>query len=147
MIRSSRGFTLIEVLVASVILFSALAVFSATVQTDLLAQRKYAATNRLLAPLPVIMASVRGAVRDATTDHVGGSGPVLGVQYHYQAKLIAFRSPPSRFDSDVGDFSRYTPRYKLHEIQLSLAAEGVSRVYVYRELSWLSEIARAADSR
>lgn len=142
-----RGFTLIEVLVASVILFAALGVFSATVQTNLLAQRKYVATNQLLAPLPVVMASIRGAVRENMTDHLTGSGTVLGVEYRYQANLIAFRSPPSRFDSDAGDFAKYEPRYRLYEVKLRLATRDASRDYVYRELSWLPNVARAVDSR
>ncbi len=140
------GITMLETLIASAILFSALAIFSLAVKTNLISQRKYTEINQLLAPLPIIMASVQGALRSNPTERSSGSGEVLGVRFRYSASSIAFLPPPNRFDPDMGDFSTYSSRYRLYDVDLYISTKNISRRYRYREFAWLPEMTRSVVS-
>jgi type II secretory pathway pseudopilin PulG len=134
--RPLAGFTLVEVLIASTILFGSLVVISEAYRTSMAASHRAEAVTRLLAPLPLIVKSVRQRLRDNPIEVVEGSGEIFDVQYRFAAKTARFEPPPPRFDPDLGGFTTYAPRFRLYDVTVILQAEGYQREFLYQELAW-----------
>ncbi len=137
--RRREGFTLIEVLIASTILFAGLTVVSFAFSVNAKSTRTASHVARSVAPVSQIVALVRADLRKNLTDSVKGEGSLLGVRYRYEATLKERRSPPSRFDSDRGGFVQYPQRFRLYEVSLSVGAADVARRFTYLELAWTDQ--------
>jgi len=140
--NACRGLTLIEVLIASTILFAAITVISETYRASLAASDRAGRVVRALTPVPLITARIREDLRSDARDQVVGRGFILGVEYRFEARSVAFLSPPRRFDPDVGELVDYAPRYRLYDVSLSLQRGSTRRAYVYQEVAWLPEAER-----
>jgi prepilin-type N-terminal cleavage/methylation domain-containing protein len=138
--RRQRGFTLIEVLIAAVIMFTVLATATLSVRTAMHASERAARTTELLAPLPWITPTIRTSLREISNDklpsELDGEGILFGVEYRYHATLVRFGAPPARFDVDAADFVEYAPRFGLYDVELELEREGKTSRFVYQELAW-----------
>jgi hypothetical protein len=132
-----RGLTLIEVLLAATILFTALAVAADSYRASVAASRKASTSVTLLAPLPGIVTAVQEALRANPDEKVQGRGELLGVSYQFDATSVAFAAPPSGFDQDSAEFVEYRPRFRLYQVQLSLKLGSATRQFGYQELAWL----------
>lgn len=138
--QKQRGFTLIEVLIAAVIMFTVLATATLSFRGTLTASERATRTTELLAPLPWITSTIRDSLRDkvleAPTPEYSGDGAIFGVDYRFHAELVRFGSPPPRFDPDAQDFIEYAPRFGLYDVELTLEREGYSSSFIYQELAW-----------
>ncbi len=134
--RRERGFTLLEVLIAATILFTALAVATETYRNSLLASRRAEGLVTLLTPLPLITASIRSQLRSNPVAESNGAADILGVSYEWQATTARYGSPPRRFDPDATEFVDYPPRFRLYDIRLALRRAGQERVFLYQEVAW-----------
>jgi prepilin-type N-terminal cleavage/methylation domain-containing protein len=132
----STGFTLVEVLIASVILFAAITIAADTYRTHLITTEKATATAKMLTPLPLIVGTIRNDLQQSPTESLEGRGELLGVRYDYRADTLQFAPPPRRFDPDRGEFRDYPPRYRLYGVKLNLSWQRRSRQFEYRELAW-----------
>ncbi len=131
------GFTLLEVLIAATLMFVVIAVAAETYRSALLASRRAENVVGMLAPLPLIVAAVRSALRDEPAERKDGASELMGVSYRYEATTVRFGAPPRRFDPDVGGLTAYAPRFRLYDVRLTLRYQGQERVYLYQELAWL----------
>ena len=138
--QTQRGFTLVEVLIAAVIMFTVLATATLSLRGALVASERAARTTELLAPLPWITSTIRDSLRDRVletpTTEYSGDGALFGVDYRFRAELVRFAPPPPRFDPDVADFIEYPPRFGLYDVELTLEREGESSRFIYQELAW-----------
>jgi len=142
--RGQAGFTLIEVLVASVIMFTVLATATLSLRGAMHASERASRKTELLAPLSWITPSIRGRLRESVnTSPAGrppsdyrGEGTLFGVDYRFHAVLVRFAAPPSRFDVDAADFTTYAPRFGLYDVDLELEREGEKSRFIYQELAW-----------
>lgn len=132
----TRGFTLVEVLIAATILFTAMAVISESFRASLAASRRADDTVQLLTPLPLIVETIASELRNQPDASVQGEGALLGVDYRFEANTLAFDPPLPRFDPDLGELIIYAPRYRLYEVSLVLVSGSRSRAFRYRELAW-----------
>jgi len=139
-VRRQRGFTLVEVLIAAVIMFTVLATATLSLRGALTASERASRTTELLAPLPWITSTIRDSLRekvsDSATPEHSGEGVLFGVDYRFRAQLIRMGSPPRRFDPEAADFVEYSPRFGLYDVELTLEREGESSRFVYQELAW-----------
>lgn len=134
--KAIRGFTLIEVLIASTILFASLAVISESYRASLMASDKAAKTAEMLTPLPLILGHVKNKLLETPDELVEGQGEVLGVRFTFEARSAKFGAPVRRIDPDSGQRMVYQPRFRLYDVQLGLSRGTMRRVFTYQELAW-----------
>lgn len=134
--RREAGFTLIEVLIAATILFLVIAVAADTYRSALLASRKAEGLLELLTPLSLVTAAVRDSLRSTPREQLTGGGELLGVHYRFQAATARYGPPAARFDPDAGAFTRYSPRFRLYDVRLTLSKGERQREFLYQELAW-----------
>jgi prepilin-type N-terminal cleavage/methylation domain-containing protein len=135
--RTQRGFTLVEVLIAATILFAAVTVISETYRASMLASRRAENVAAMLAPLPLIVAATRSMLRDDPAESREGESEVLGVRYRFDATTASIEPPPPRLDPDTGEVQEYPPRFRLYDVRLVLNYREQERTYLYQELAWL----------
>lgn len=134
--QTNRGFTLIEVLIAAAIMFSVLAVAAVSFKTARQSSDKAAETVLLLAPLPLIMDTIRTQIRTNPLESLHGDGSFSGVRYAWSAETQFFLAPPSFVEPESLTLIQYEPRYRLYEVQLTLMHGVQERQFVYKELAW-----------
>ena len=138
--QKQGGFTLVEVLIAAVIMFTVLATATLSLRGAMTASERASRTAELLAPLPWITSTIRDSLRAkvnsvATSEH-SGEGVMLGVGYRFRAELVLSGAPPPRFDPEMQDFVEYAPRFGLYDVELTLEREGETSRFIYQELAW-----------
>ena len=134
--KRQGGFTLLEVLIASTILFAALAVASETYRSTLMASSRSQTVVEMLTPLPLITSSIRNDLRSDPAEQREGAAAMMGVGYTWRATTARYEPPPARFDADRLDFVSYPPRFRLYDVELKRWLRGQKRVYIYQEVAW-----------
>jgi len=135
-----RGFTLIEVLIASVILFATITVVTESYRTSLASSLRASATAEMLTPLPLITSTIRTRLREVPDERVAGDGEILGVKYSFEAVSVRFEPPPSVIDVEMQGIRVFAPRYRLYDVRLSLERRALKRQFVYQDLAWLPRV-------
>ena len=134
--RGQRGFSLVEVLIAAVIMFTVLATATLSLRTALAASERASSTTELLAPLPWITPTIRDRLLENPAPERSGAGMLFGVDYRFEAVVVRSGSPPPRFDPDMADFIEYPPRFLLYDVELTLERDGETEQFLYQELAW-----------
>jgi len=92
--KKSAGFTLIEVLIASVILFSALAITAELYSASSLSAQKASEKARFYQISPIAMNAIKSEVRQLSEDRrlsqFSSEFSISGVSYSWQAERVAF---------------------------------------------------------
>jgi prepilin-type N-terminal cleavage/methylation domain-containing protein len=140
--KTAQGFTLIEVLVAAVILFSSIAMVSMVFRGAFISSEK--ANNHMVISgvLPAVLATLRQDIRqqgNLTLTQLTNNGAMWDVDYQWQAALLSYESAPEKFDPQSGKLVTLAPKYKLWEVQLTLKYKSLLKHYQFNELSWSSE--------
>ncbi len=134
--QAQRGFTLLEILLAMVLLFSALAIVSDGFQASRLNSQQAAENITMLAPLPLILDAVRQQIRETKGQAPSGDGSINQVKYSYSAELLQQAAPPAKYQVETGTELRYQPRFMLYQVRLTLNYRQRSRVLEFREVAW-----------
>ena len=143
--RRSFGLTLIEVLIASVIVFGVVALTVDMYRSSLITTNKAQGEVQALLLVQMLLPRIqRDLSRLSSQDRVSAVGSYNGMRYSYDATGISFASPPEEVDIETGELRRFEPRFRLYDVKLSLtSASGVEKTMTYRELAWTESIARA----
>lgn len=131
----SQGFTLIEVLVASVILMGAITIANAVYGNAVEATLKSRAALELNKNLPIVLANVRREVREAPEKN-NGSGSVFDIAYRWKKELVEKGAPPPQFDVDERRMVRYEEKFSLWLVSLEVQQKGKTRTYEFNEVTW-----------
>lgn len=134
--RRQSGFTLVEVLIAAVIMFTVLATATLSLRGALVASERASRTTELLAPLPWITPAIRDSLLENPAFERSGEGAMFGVDYRYEAVMARSGSPPPRFEPEIADFMEYAPRFLLYDVELTLERDGETTQFLYQELAW-----------
>lgn len=140
--RKGAGFTLIEIMVASVILFMVLGTVSIVYRGALLSSSKaseHLLINAQVAPLLSLAESHIRSESKTEKEQLKLEGSSNDVRYSITASLIDFRSPPQRFDVDSGSYQTPPKKYKLWNVELMLTHNGITKNFVFKQLGWLDE--------
>jgi len=140
--RKNTGFTLIEVMVASVILFSVIATVSMIYRGAFLSSEKANSHITITGVLPSVLANVQQNIREQSNSsltELSNQGDAWQVNYQWQAKLIEHKSAPVKLDVDTGDYITPPLKYKLWQVALTLELNGLEKKYNYNELGWTND--------
>ena len=140
MVKQNRGFTLVEVLIASVILFMSVAVVSEIFRTSFVASEKAELRIAEAGLVPAMVNLIQEDIRQQTTAKtkaLSGEGVLWGKAYRWQAERLAFAAPIDRYDVDTGKEQSYGKRYLLWQVSMSVGVEPKVRHYQFKEFSWV----------
>ncbi|NQZ06000.1 MAG: type II secretion system protein [Algicola sp.] len=133
----NRGFTLLEVLIASMILFLFITMASQAFSQSAQTSRKAERAVKVAAMVPLLVETIRGQIMAVDTpQNVGGEGQMLEVQYHWQATLIHRKPPAARFDPSAMEFKTYEDRFNLWSVEVVVSIGTYQRSWLYEEISW-----------
>ncbi|WP_293748934.1 type II secretion system protein [uncultured Paraglaciecola sp.] len=138
--KVQQGFTLLEVLVASVILITSIAAISLAYRGALISSERADKNIQISGVIPIIVSAIAEDLRARDNGQVllSGEGTAWGANYSWKAELSEFKPPPEQFDIDVGHVVSYKPRFRLWAIELIVNFNGVKRPFFYSEVSWLN---------
>ena len=132
-----KGFTLIEILIASVILFLFLALASEAFGQAALASRKAERAVKVAGILPLLTENIRQQIVSADpTGEYSGGGVLFELEYKWQATLLARKSPPPRLDHEVEAFTTYSERFNLWQVDVTVIDGSYQRTWRYEDISW-----------
>ncbi|PHI38626.1 hypothetical protein CBQ28_03665 [Pseudoalteromonas sp. GCY] len=137
--NNSRGFTLVEVLVASVILFSTITAVTLIYRGALLSSTKATQSVRITGVLPVATEQIGYMIRRQTSGEVtdlSGRNVFWGVQVEWTANRTDYRSAPSIFNFDTGRDEEQPKKYFLWHVSARFSLENYQRDYEFTEISW-----------
>lgn len=135
--RQSKGFTLVEVLIAAVILFAALSLSALTLQTLRQSSAKAEKVIKTLQPARMIALSIQQQIRSQPQDEMSGTGALGEVLYEWQAKVIKTGSAPAQLDIDSSTLVVPPERFRLYQVDLQLSLDGRTEYLQFKELAWL----------
>lgn len=133
------GFTLIEILVATVILFTSIATVSVIYKGAYLSAEKANAHVTISGVIPMVLNNIRQDIRaqgNSELTELSGKELAWGVNYNWSAAQIAFKAPPDVYDPDNGNMLSSPNKYKLWQVDLIVSYKVARKSYQYNELSW-----------
>lgn len=100
--KTSSGFTLIEVLIAAVILFSALAITAELYSASSLSAQKASNKAHFYQINPIAITSIKAGIRQLSENRklteFSGELSISGIHYQWQANRIAFKPRAPDYD-------------------------------------------------
>ncbi|TMP45683.1 hypothetical protein CWB96_10895 [Pseudoalteromonas citrea] len=137
---SIKGFTLIEILVASTILFTSIASVTLIYKSSLTASLKAEQRLEQAGVISILLREIQQDIRlnsKVSQLTLQGEGSIWGVEYSWLAEVEGFKSPADKFDTTSGQIERFDKRYLLWDVHLKLGSGRSVREFNYKELSWL----------
>lgn len=133
---NQKGFTIVEVLIASLIMFMALSSASLIFKNARENSDKALATVAALSPLPLLLETIQYEIQNNLSEEVQGEGVLQGISFEWQARQIEYVSPPVRFNVENASVTEFLPRYKVYQVELLLSYRGRRYPLSYQELAW-----------
>ena len=140
--NKSQGFTLIEVLVASVILFASIAAVSMIYRGAFISSETANRHINISGVLPSILATIREDIRsqgNSANTNLQNKSSAWNINYHWQASLLKRKAAPPIFDPDLGEMTTPPLKFKLWSVELTVEYSGLSKFYQFNELSWTDD--------
>jgi Tfp pilus assembly protein PilV len=141
-IRKSSGFTLIEVLVASVILFASIDMVSMVYRGAFLSSEKANSHIVISGVLPSILANIRASIRqqgNSNSTQISEKKATWDVDYQWQAELVSNKGAPKKLDPVTHQLTTQPLKYKLWQVNLTLNYKNLTQQHQFNELSWSSD--------
>ncbi|MDG1750743.1 MAG: prepilin-type N-terminal cleavage/methylation domain-containing protein [Thalassotalea sp.] len=131
----SRGFTLIEVLIASFIMFISLAAFTLVFRTTILSSEKAELNVSSAAYTTLIISKITFDLKNShSLNEKSGSGELMGRHYQWQARVKETAKPPARYFGN--SLSQAEHQAKLWQVKLEVKVNGKNSDFLYEEITW-----------
>ncbi|OKY24659.1 prepilin-type N-terminal cleavage/methylation domain-containing protein [Thalassotalea sp. PP2-459] len=135
--NKSRGFTLIEVLVASFILFLVIASITLVYRGAILSSGKAERTLLFSAAVETISESIKAKIQTSGQQEIMEEQGEWGrVTFSWVAKPAFVSAPPERVSLASGELEKSINQFVLWNVELQLSIDKASRVYQFNEVSW-----------
>lgn len=139
LIKKQSGFTLMEVLIAGLILFMTISTTTLIYRGAMLSSQKAEQTLVLNGYFPFAIEQVEEQMRqqkNANQTALEGSGAILDSTYSWQAKLLIAKSPLPSLGAGTYKLIEKPARYKLWKVDLTLKYMNGEKLYIYKELTF-----------
>jgi prepilin-type N-terminal cleavage/methylation domain-containing protein len=137
-----KGFTLIEVMVAAVILFAAIATVSMIYRGAFLSSETANNHISINAILPSLLTVIRNDIQKRGNYNeviLSGRANAWGVNYQWKASLLEKKSAPPYYNIDAGKMISPPKKYKLWLVNLTLQQNAINKQYQFNEYSWTND--------
>ncbi len=131
-----KGFTLIEVLLAAVILFMFLTMASMAFNQAANASLKAERAAKVAAIVPLLTQNIKEVILRSRGTSESGQGQFGQMAFRWKASLKQRKAPPPRFDPAELEFKHYPERFNLWLVDLVVIIGSYERHWQYEELSW-----------
>lgn len=132
----SKGFTLIEVLIAGSIMFMVLVMVTDSFLTARNSSRHAANVIAMLEPVPLLQEHIKLQLSAALTEQMQGEGLHGQIRYRWQATLTERAAPVPRFEVETGTHTVFDERFYLYQVELTVSSAGQQKAFSYAELVW-----------
>ena len=137
MIRSQQGFTLVEVLIASVILFTVLVAVSQAYQGANRASERAEAMVQMQGVVPLLLDTIRFRLKDAdSSESLQQEGQLNTVLFEWRAAVVEQGAPPDRLSPEDGGLISFDDKFFLWQVELRLQLGNTERHFSFQELTW-----------
>ena len=134
--KVSKGFTLLEVLIAAIILFSALALISEIFKSGMLSTEKTVINAKYYQVTPsaitAIKANLRTSVKAQNISSIHGEVLLFNIVYLWQANRTTFNSAPN---DDFSDFKEYD-RFSVYQVDVVAKFDNRERQFSFEVATW-----------
>lgn len=135
--KVSKGFTLIEVLIAAVILFSALAVTSELYSSSSLSAEKASESSRVsqasLIAVQTIKTQLRKSAEQRSLSEHTGVSLVMGIEFHWTANRESFLSRAR----ELSDIDPPKQQFSLFDVEVTpVSARRQFASFSFKVVTW-----------
>lgn len=132
--KTNQGFTLIEVLIAAVILFSSLAITAQLYSASSLSAEKAAKSAQYYQSAELAITNIKSQLREryqhTRQKEYTGTIQVFGFAYEWQATVQTMIAPPQAIDEDFAP----EPRFPVFVVEVTSPIVGKS--FQFRVVAW-----------
>lgn len=134
-ILKNQGFTLIEVLIASFIMFISLAAFTLVFRSAIISSDKAENNVSSAAYVDVMLGDISAQLfQNKQLTKLQGNGALFGRNYSWKASVINVTQPPARYFGQT--LSQAEHQAKIWRIALSISYNQKISEYQYQEVTW-----------
>jgi hypothetical protein len=135
--KSAKGFTLIEVLIASFILFLVIAAITMVYRGALLSSYKAERVLTFSALIGPVSEQVRDKIHQASKEtDLQGEGSMGPMLYTWSATQVKTGKAPERFDVLTGNLQTSIATFRLWDVSIDLQLKTATRQYYFNEVTW-----------
>lgn len=137
--KKQTGFTLIEILVASVILFATITLVSDMFRGAFISSERANRHVTISGIMPIALKQVQAALRHqakSSEQSASGSNVFWGVTVNWQAQRVAFKSAPPLYDYNLGEYQQVPDKYSFWKVNAQFSYGETFTEYEYYEVSW-----------
>ncbi|QUI62398.1 prepilin-type N-terminal cleavage/methylation domain-containing protein [Pseudoalteromonas sp. A22] len=131
--HSIKGFTLIEVLIASIILFSTIALSTQVFQGAIISSEKAADHIKISAIKMLSLDFISSEIRKGERK---GSFSNMGVMVSWEANVIKKGAPPAVFNFDENQMQYFEDKFEVLEISATFQFGRLVDTMKFKELYW-----------
>lgn len=138
--RRQQGFTLLEVLIAGMLLVIVLGLTTESYRLLQLSSGKAQATLQTDHVASMLLQSIKDELQSSEGRQREGSGQFDGINFRWNATLEESKAPPSRAVADGQFIANYAPRFMLFRVELELQTPQNRADYTFKVLAWTKEV-------
>lgn len=147
--KKSQGFTLVEVLIAGLILFLTLGAGLRAYEVAMSGSYRAAQHINILQAAEFAQAHIYKAINDEVQDagqsarqinQLDGKTRLNDVAIEWQAVLFEQGAPPTGFDENSATDVEYEARFFKFRVSFQLTAQARSQTFSYTELAWSKQL-------
>lgn len=130
--KKNEGFTLIEVLIASVIMFSVVALTALVYSNSAIATSKSQRAIRIASMLPLLQEDIESNLFHSLQNEVSGEGMINSVEFRWNAKVLrAEHMLQNAMSADLNNKRSY-----IWDVTLRVQLKNIIRIYEYQEFTY-----------
>ena len=134
--KANKGFTLLEVLIAAIILFSALALISEIFKSAMLSSDKAVVNAKYYQVTPsaitAIKTNLKAAVKNQNISAIQGEVLLFDIVYLWQANRVTFNSAPTNSFSEF----RERNRFSVYQVDVTVKFDNRERQFSFEVATW-----------
>ncbi len=135
--HNSRGFTLIEVLIAGVILIISVSAMTFIYRTATISSSKASNSVKLHGNINLIMQTIQHSIRSGkATQPLTGQGKIDDVVYSWRSELNTKSGAPARFSLEQGNWDVQPDKFYLWDVYLTVEMGTAKKIFQFKEISW-----------